>query len=72
MGGDKLLPAVAGIAEDSEAGKAVVSDKKAIFSSLLPALQSTPGARTLVEHLTPAEWTSSSQLQPTTRNSTPC
>jgi HAD superfamily hydrolase (TIGR01509 family) len=51
MGGDKLLPAVAGIAEDSEAGKAVVSDKKAIFSSLLPALQSTPGARTLVEHL---------------------
>jgi len=51
MGGDKLLPAVAGIAEDSEEGKAVVSEKKAIFSSLLPALQSTPGARALVEHL---------------------
>ena len=52
MGGDKLLPAVSGIEEDSEVGKAVVSDKKAIFRSLLPALESTPGARALVEHLT--------------------
>jgi HAD superfamily hydrolase (TIGR01509 family) len=52
MGGDKLLPAVAGIEEDSEVGKTVVRDKKAIFRSLLPTLESTPGARALVEHLT--------------------
>jgi beta-phosphoglucomutase-like phosphatase (HAD superfamily) len=52
LGGDKLLPAVSGIDEDSEVGKAVVRDKKAIFRSLLPALESTPGARALVEHLT--------------------
>ena len=52
MGGDKLLPAVAGIDEDSEAGKAIVSDKKAIFDSLLPGLDPAPGARVLVEHLT--------------------
>jgi HAD superfamily hydrolase (TIGR01509 family) len=52
MGGDKLLPVVSGVEEDSEIGKAVVGDKKAIFRSLLPALESTPGARALVEHLT--------------------
>jgi HAD superfamily hydrolase (TIGR01549 family) len=52
MGGDKLLPAVSGIEEDSGVGQAVVTDKKAIFSSLLPTLESTPGARALVEYLT--------------------
>lgn len=51
MGGDKLLPAVAGIEEDSETGQAVVRDKKMIFSSLLPALEPTSGARALVDHL---------------------
>lgn len=51
MGGDKLLPAVAGIEEGSEVGKKVARDKKAIFHSLLPELESTPGARPLVEHL---------------------
>ena len=43
-----------GIDADSEVGKAVVSDKKAIFRSLLPALESTPGARALVERQHPA------------------
>jgi HAD superfamily hydrolase (TIGR01509 family) len=52
MGGDKLLPAVSGIEEDSGVGKAVVRDKKAIFRSLLPTLEPTSGARALVEHLT--------------------
>ena len=51
MGGDKLLPAVSGIAEDSDVGKAVSSDKRELFRSLLPGLAPTPGARALVEHL---------------------
>jgi HAD superfamily hydrolase (TIGR01509 family) len=52
MGGDKLLPAVAGIEEDSSVGKAAGREKTAIFHSLLPALEPTQGARALVEHLT--------------------
>ena len=51
MGGDKLLPAVAQVSEDSDVGKAITRRKKAIFATLLPGLQPTPGARVLLEYL---------------------
>lgn len=51
MGGDKLLPAIAGIAAESEAGRAITRRKKEIFAELLPALHATRGARWLVEFL---------------------
>jgi beta-phosphoglucomutase-like phosphatase (HAD superfamily) len=51
MGGDKLLPAVAGIAEDSPQGKAINTRKKALFSELLPRLAPTRGGRLLVSYL---------------------
>jgi phosphoglycolate phosphatase-like HAD superfamily hydrolase len=51
MGGDKILPAVAHVGEDSDAGEAIVKRKKQIFSGLLPGLRATRGARLLLEYL---------------------
>jgi len=51
MGADKLLPAIAGIADDSPEGRAIGRRKKEIFSLLLPSLRATPGARAFVEYL---------------------
>ena len=51
MGGDKILPAIAHVSEDSDQGKSITQRKKRIFNSLLPSLQPTPGARSLVEYL---------------------
>jgi HAD superfamily hydrolase (TIGR01509 family) len=51
MGGDKLLPAVAGVREDSPLGQELVRTKKAIFTTLLPHLRPTAGARRLLQHL---------------------
>ncbi len=51
MGGDKILPAVAHVSEDSAEGRAITTRKKEIFGSLLPGLQATPGARSLLEYL---------------------
>jgi HAD superfamily hydrolase (TIGR01509 family) len=51
MGGDKLLPAVAGIDHESPQGRAITREKKAYFEALLPRLAPTTGARALVEHL---------------------
>jgi len=51
MGGDKILPALAHVSEDSEAGKAIVERKKQIFGTLLPGLRPTHGARPLLEYL---------------------
>lgn len=51
MGGDKILPAVAHVSEDSEEGRAITTRKKEIFGSLLPGLHATPGARSLLEYL---------------------
>ena len=51
MGGDKILPAVAHVSEDSTEGKAIVERKKEIFGSLLPGLRATQGARSLLEFL---------------------
>ena len=51
MGSDKILPAVAHVSEDSDAGQAITRRRKHIFEVLLPELQPTPGARRLLEHL---------------------
>jgi HAD superfamily hydrolase (TIGR01549 family) len=51
MGADKLLPAIAGVAEDSPTGRAIGQRKKAVFDQLLPSLQATAGARPLLEFL---------------------
>ena len=51
MGGDKLLPEIAGVSESSRRGRAIASRKKALFEALVPTLQPTPGARALLERL---------------------
>jgi HAD superfamily hydrolase (TIGR01509 family) len=51
MGGDKLLPEVTGIEEESEEGRRITARKKEIFAELLPALEPAPGARELLERL---------------------
>jgi HAD superfamily hydrolase (TIGR01509 family) len=51
MGGDKLLPAIAHVDEDSRLGRAIARRKKAIFDTLLPGLHPTPGAKPLLEYL---------------------
>lgn len=51
MGGDKILPAIAHVSEDSERGRSMTRRKKDIFNSFLPSLQPTPGTRSLVEYL---------------------
>lgn len=50
-GGDKLMPAVAAIDEDSSRGQKIAKRKAQIFNSLLPTLHATPGARELLEFL---------------------
>jgi HAD superfamily hydrolase (TIGR01509 family) len=51
MGGDKLLPAVAHITDDSDVGKAIARRKKEVFATLLPGLNATRGARALLDYL---------------------
>lgn len=52
MGGDKLLPAVTGIAEDTRQGKAITRRRKEIFEErYLPHLEPTRGAQELIEAL---------------------
>ena len=51
MGGDKLLPAVAHVSDDSEEGRAITDRKKEIFGKLLPGLEATTGARSLLQYL---------------------
>jgi HAD superfamily hydrolase (TIGR01509 family) len=51
MGGDKILPAVAHVSEDSDVGRSIARRKKEIFAAFLPWLQPTRGARALVEYL---------------------
>ena len=51
MGGDKLLPAVAGVEESSPRGAAMARRKKELFKAKVPALRPTPGARALLEFL---------------------
>lgn len=52
MGGDKLLPAAAGIESESPLGKKLTKRRWEIFEKeYLPALRPTPGARELAERL---------------------
>jgi HAD superfamily hydrolase (TIGR01509 family) len=51
MGGDKLLPRIAGVEEDSTEGRAIAKRKKALFAERLPHLAPTAGARALIAHL---------------------
>jgi HAD superfamily hydrolase (TIGR01509 family) len=51
MGGDKILPAVAHVSEDSDRGRAITRRKKDLFSERLPALEPTRGARGLMQFL---------------------
>lgn len=49
MGGDKLMPAVSGIAEDSPLGAKIASRRAGIFrTKYVPSLKPFPGARELV------------------------
>ncbi len=51
MGGDKILPALAHVGEDSDQGQSITRRKKQIFNSLVPSLQPTRGARSLLQYL---------------------
>ena len=51
MGGDRILPAVAHVSEDSDRGRAITRRKKDLFSERLPALEATRGARGLLQFL---------------------
>jgi HAD superfamily hydrolase (TIGR01509 family) len=52
MGGDKVLPAIAGIESESAEGKTLSKRRWEIFEEkYLPHLKPTPGARALVERL---------------------
>jgi HAD superfamily hydrolase (TIGR01509 family) len=52
MGGDKLLPAVSGISEESDAGRRVSARRAELFKTrYLPHLQPCRGARDLVARL---------------------
>ena len=51
MGGDKLLPAVARVSEESSEGKAIGARKKELFAARLPSLRQTRGASALLDYL---------------------
>jgi HAD superfamily hydrolase (TIGR01509 family) len=51
MGGDKVIPELAGVPENSPLGRSITQRKKDVFARLLPALHPTRGARRLVQFL---------------------
>lgn len=51
MGGDKLLPAITSLEDDSPLGRAIATRKKELFAARLPHLAPTPGARALIVFL---------------------
>ena len=52
MGGDKVLPAAAGISADSPEGEKLTARRWALFQEkYLPKLRPTPGARALVQRI---------------------
>jgi HAD superfamily hydrolase (TIGR01509 family) len=58
MGGDKLMPAVAGIDEESPEGKSISKRRGKIFKTrYLPTLRAFPGVRELVERFSSAGFT---------------
>ncbi len=51
-GGDKLLPEVSGIRDDSEQGKEISKRRQEIFKErYLPSLRAFPGAKELLQHM---------------------
>jgi HAD superfamily hydrolase (TIGR01509 family) len=57
MGGDKLMPLVSPLTEDSDEGKQVARRRKEIFKSeYLPTLQPLRGSRELVERVRALGW----------------
>ena len=58
MGGDKLMPAVSGITEDSPMGKCISTRRREIFTAkYLPGVRPFPAARELVEAVKAAGFT---------------
>ncbi len=51
MGGDQLVPAVAGEGFESEHGEAVREDEQALYGELIGEVQPMEGARNLIEEL---------------------
>ena len=51
VGGDKLLPQLAHVTEDSSEGRAIAARKKVLFNERLPDLAPMPGARALLAYL---------------------
>ena len=51
MGSDKLLPAIAGLDEESPKGRAIGQRKKQLFAERRPRLRPTRGARALAAYL---------------------
>jgi HAD superfamily hydrolase (TIGR01509 family) len=51
MGGDKVVPLLTGMEEDSPRAKPFIEAKKRHFARLLPEIHPFPGARALVERL---------------------
>lgn len=52
MGGDKLLPSLIGVEEDTATGEAIGQRRRQIFMErYFPAVRPTPGARALLERL---------------------
>jgi HAD superfamily hydrolase (TIGR01509 family) len=51
MGGDKLLPELAGVEAESPLGQDISARKKELFATALPTLAATCGARPLLETL---------------------
>ena len=51
MGGDKLLPALIGIADDSPEGRPLVRRRDHLMARVVPTLRPFPGAQALVEAL---------------------
>jgi HAD superfamily hydrolase (TIGR01509 family) len=52
MGGDKLLPALTGLRDDSARGRELTQERQTLFlSELAPRARALPGARALVERI---------------------
>jgi HAD superfamily hydrolase (TIGR01509 family) len=51
MGGDKLIPKVAGISEDSPEGQKISKRRQEIFKNFQPALRPFPGVRELLRRM---------------------
>jgi phosphoglycolate phosphatase-like HAD superfamily hydrolase len=58
MGGDKLMPHVAGVEEDSRAGRGISERRASVFKNkYLPGLRPFPRVRELLERFRTDDWT---------------